>query len=441
MLDPVDLIHHQMRKFASLINEIGMTMGYRFLKKLTMINEAIDLVSKKLMIKLSTEEINFDESLGRVLAEDIVSDFDAPPVSKSAFEGYAIRGVDALSASQYLPIRLKVIGEVKIGESPSMKGAQGQAVKIATGAALPDGFDTIVPVEYVKVLDDEIEVSKSFPIGDNVIQRGEDFKKGQIMLRKGKILDPFDIGMLAQLKRIKVKVLEKLRIAIIPTGNEVIEPSEAGDVYKTINTNSYAISAFCREPWLEPHRLKVVKDDVKALTKVIKSSMENHHALIITGGTSVGELDLVPEAVQRAGKVDLMIRGMAIQPGRATGVVVVNGKPVFMLSGFPVACVIGFMSLVRPLLYKIVNASEPPRPIVKAILKSKVSSSLGVAKYVRVKVRRIGEKLFAEPVRVMGSSAVSSLTEANGFLIVPSESEGFDINSEVEVILYGPIQG
>ncbi|MCP8317419.1 MAG: molybdopterin molybdotransferase MoeA, partial [archaeon] len=251
----------------------------------------------------------------------------------------------------------------------------------------------------------------------------------------------FDIGMLAQLKRIKVKVLEKLHIAIIPTGNEVIEPSEVGDVYKTINTNSYTLSALCKEPWIEPHRLKVVKDDIEALTKIIKSSIENHHALIITGGTSVGELDLVPEAVQKAEKVDLMIRGIGIQPGRPTGVAVVNGKPVFMLSGFPAACVTGFIALVRPLLYKIVNALEPPRPVVKAILKSKVSSSLGVAKYVRVKVRRMGEKLFAEPVRVMGSSTLSSLTDANGFLIVLPESEGFDNNSEVEVILYGPIQG
>ena len=416
-------------------------MGYRFLKKLTKVDDAIALVSKKLMIKLGTEEISFDESLGRVLAEEIISNLDVPPVNKSAFEGYAIRGVDVLSASQYFPIRLKVIGEVKIGESPKMKGAQGKAVKIATGAALPEGFDTVIPVEYVKSLDDEIEVSKSFPIGDNIIQRGEDFKKGQIVLRKGKIIDPFDIGMLTQLKKIKVKVLEKLQIAIIPTGSEVIEPSEVGDVYKSINTNSYTLSAFCGEPWMEPHRLKVVKDDIELLTKIIKSSIENHHVLIITGGTSVGELDLVPEAVQKAGKVDLIIRGMGIQPGRPTGVAVVNGKPIFMLSGFPAACVTGFIALVRPLLYKMVNALEPSRPVVKAMLKSKVSSSLGVAKYVRVKVRRVGEKLLAEPVRVMGSSTLSSLTDANGFLIVPQESEGFDSDSEVEVILYGPIQG
>ncbi|MGQ9469476.1 MAG: molybdopterin molybdotransferase MoeA [Nitrososphaerales archaeon] len=336
---------------------------------------------------------------------------------------------------------MKVIGEVKIGESPAMRGAQGKAVKIATGAALPDGFDTVIPVEYVKALDGEIEVSKSFPIGDNVIQRGEDFKKGQIVLRKGKIIDPFDIGMLAQLKRIKVKVLEKLRLAIIPTGSEVIEPNEVGDVYKTINTNSYTLSALCKEPWIEHHRLKVVQDDIEALTKVIKSSIEDNHALIITGGTSVGELDLVPDAVQKAGKVDLIIRGLGIQPGRPTGVAVIDGKPVFTLSGFPVACVIGFIALVRPLLYKMVNALEPPRPVVKAILKSKVSSSLGVASYVRVKVMRVGEKLFAEPVRVTGSSTLSSLTDANGFLIVPPDSEGFDSYSEVEVILYSPIYG
>ncbi|MEM3624859.1 MAG: molybdopterin molybdotransferase MoeA [Nitrososphaerales archaeon] len=415
-------------------------MGYRFLKKLTNVEDVLNFVSNKLTVKLGVEEVKFDDSLGRVLAEDIIPDFDEPSTDKSAVDGYAIRGVDILSASQYSPVRLKVIGEVKIGGIPMVKGFKGKAVKIATGAALPDGFDTVVPLEYVKVLDNEIEISKSFPIGDNIIKRGEDFKKGQIMLRKGKIIDPFDISILSLLRKIKVKVLEKLKIAIIPTGNEMIEPDETGDLYKTVNTNSYMLYAFCKEPWMEPHRLKIVKDDLESLTKIIESSIKSHHVLIITGGTSVGELDLVPEAVQKVGKIDLMIRGIGIQPGRPTGVAVINGKPIFMLSGFPVACATGFIAVVRPLLYKMVNALEPPRPVVRAVLKSRVSSSSGVAKYVRVKVRKIGERLFAEPVRITGSSALSSLTESNGFLVIPPDLEGFDSNSEVEVILYNPIQ-
>jgi molybdopterin molybdotransferase len=416
-------------------------MGYRFLKKLVKVDEAIALVLKKLKIELTTEEIDFDKSLGRVLAEDIISSFNLPPVNESAFEGYAVRGVDVLSASQYYPVRLKVIGDVKIGVGPTIEGTQGQAIKVVTGAALPNGFDTVVPVEYVRFSDDEIEVSKSFPIGDNVIHKGEDVKKGQKVIRKGKIIDPFDIAMLAHLKQTRIKVLEKLRIAIIPTGSELIEPYEIGDVYKTVNTNAYALSALCKAPWIEAHRLGVVQDDLEALTYAIRSSMEDHHALVLTGGTSVGESDLVPESVRRAGRVDLMIRGIGIQPGRPTGVAVLSGKPVFMLSGFPVACMVGFIALVRPLLYKMVDAMEPPRPIVRSILKSRVSSSLGVASYVRVKVRRKDGELIAEPVRVLGSSTISSLTDANGFLIVPLGSEGFDGGSEVEVLLYGPIQG
>ncbi|NWG09842.1 MAG: molybdopterin molybdotransferase MoeA [Nitrososphaerales archaeon] len=416
-------------------------MGYKFLKKLAKVDEVIALVSKKLKTELTTEEIDFDKSLGSVLAEDIISSFNLPPVNKSAFEGYAVRGTDVLSASQYYPVRLRVIGEIKIGVGPTIESTQGKAIKVVTGSALPNGFDTVVPVEYVRASDDEIEVSKSFPIGDNVIQRGEDVKKGQKVIRKGKIIDPFDMAMLAHLKQTRVKVLEKLRIAIIPTGSELIEPYEVGDVYKTVNTNAYALSALCKEHWIEARRLSVVQDDLEALTHAVRSSIEDHHALIMTGGTSVGESDLVPESVRRAGKVDLVIRGIGIQPGRPTGVAVLNGKPVFMLSGFPVACIVGFMALVRPLLYMMVGAMEPPRPIVKAVLKSRVSSSLGVVSYVRVKVRRKDEGLVAEPIRVLGSSAVSSLTEANGFLMVPIGSEGFDGGSEVEVLLYSPIQG
>ncbi len=184
-----------------------------------------------------------------------------------------------------------------------------------------------------------------------------------------------------------------------------------------------------------------MKDDLEALTQAIRSAIRNNHVLITTGGTSVGELDLVPEAIQRAGSVKSMVRGIGIRPGRPTGVAVVDSKLVFMLSGFPTACIVGFIALVRPMLYKVIDASEPPKSIVRAILKSKVASSLGVASYVRVKVRRVGEDLFAEPVRVMGSSSISSLTEANGFLIIPPESEGFDSGSEVQVHLYDSIQG
>jgi len=415
-------------------------MGYRFLKKLTKVDEAIAQVSKHMMIKLGTEVLNFDESLGRVLTEDVISKVDIPPFNKSAFDGYAVKGIDLQSASHYSPLRLKVVDEIKIGERP-VQSTQG-SVKVATGAALPDGFDTVIPAEFVKNLDDnEIEILKSFPIGDNVIQRGEDVKKGKVVLKRGRIINPFDIGMLAQLKKMKVRVLKKLRIVILPTGSEVIGPSEEGDLYKTVDSNAYTLSALCKEPWMEANHIKAVPDDLEALTQAIKSSLKNNHILITTGGTSVGELDLVPEAVQRAGSVILMVRGIGIRPGRPTGVAVLDDKIVFMLSGFPTACIVGFLALVRPLLYRVINSPEPPKPIVRAILKSKVVSSLGLTSYVRVKVRREGEELFAEPIRIIGSSSISSLIDANGFLIIPSESEGIDKGSKVQIYLYDSIQG
>jgi len=414
-------------------------MGYKFLKKSIKVNNAIDLILKHLTIKLGIEKIQFDESLGRVLAEDIISKVDIPPVNKSAFDGYAVKGIDLISASRYSPLRLKVIDEVKIGEMPP-KWTKG-ALKIATGAALPDGLDTVIPAEYVNILgDNEIEILKSFPIGDNVIQIGEDVKKGKCVLKAGRIINPFDLGMLAQLKKMNVKVLEKLRIVILPTGSELVEPNEEGDLYKTVDTNMYTLSALCKKPWIEVDHIKPVQDDLKALTQAIRSSMVNNHVLIITGGTSVGELDLVPEAVQRVGSVKLLIRGIGIQPGRPTGVAIVDSKLFFMLSGFPTACIIGYIALVRPLLYKIINTPEPPKPIVTAKLQSKVTSSLGVEGYVRVIVKKVGEKLIAEPVRVIGSSSISSLIEANGFLIVPYGSEGFDSGSEVQINLYDSIQ-
>jgi molybdopterin molybdotransferase len=408
-------------------------MGQTF-KKLTKIEQVISQAIRHLKIGLNSENVYFADSQGRFLADDLISDKNIPSFRKSAVDGYAITKNDGLTASKYSPKKLHVSSTVKIGSSTTITGSEGICLKVPTVAYIPGGFDTVVPRECVNFLDNnKIEIFQSFAIGKNIIEIGQDVKKGQFLLKKGHLLNPFDIAMLAQIQKITVKVVEKLKIAILPTGNELVTPDLARGEYKTIDTNTYMLRALCKAPWNEIYCEKPIQDIVGPLIKSLKKLLYANHIVITIGGTSVGEFDLVSLAPRKLKGLKMMIRGVNIQPGRPTGIAVVDGKPIFMLSGFPVACAVGFMALVKPLLYKIIGTKEYQTLIVRAKLQSRISSSLGLKGYVRVKVYKKGRGFLCETIAITGSSLLSSLMYANGFVIVPPESEGYEKDTEVDV--------
>jgi molybdopterin molybdotransferase len=415
-------------------------MGQTF-KKLTKIEQVISQAIRHLKIGLNSENVYFIDSQGRFLADDLISDKNIPSFRKSAVDGYAITKNDGLTASKYSPKKLHVTNTVKIGSSTTITGSEGICLKVPTGGYVPGGFDTVVPHEYVNFIDgNKIEIIQSFAIGKNIIEIGQDVKKGQFLLKKGRLLNPFDIAMLAQIQKLTVKVKEKLRIAILPTGNELVTPDLARGDFKTIDSNTHMLRALCKAPWNEIFCEKPIQDKVEPLIKSLKKLLNTNHIAITIGGSSVGEFDIVSLAPRELKGLKMMVRGINIQPGRPTGIAVVDGKPIFMLSGFPVACAVGFIALVKPLLYKIIGTEEYQTLIVRAKLKSRISSSLGLNGYVRVKVSKKGRGLLCEPIAVSGSSLLSSLMYANGFVIVPQESEGYEKDTEVDVHMLGSIE-
>jgi len=384
--------------------------------------------------RLESEVVPFDRAMGRVLAEDVISKVDVPPFDRSAVDGYSVRAADTFGASELKPVKLRVIGSVEIGVASKLRVGKGDAVKIMTGAPLPQGTDAVVMVEHTRAKDKNIAVFAPVTPGKNVSAMGEDVKAGDVVLRRGQLLRPQDVGMLASVGKIRVQVSRRPEVAILATGGELRRPGKRLGRAEITDINSYSLAAAVESCGGLSHRLGIVPDRSELLRRALRKA-SGHDMVIASGGSSVGEHDIMPDVI--AGLGELLFHGIAIRPGGPTAFGIVKGKPVFALAGFPVASLVAFDMLVRPALRKMQSLpADRGYPRVRARLARKVSSTLGRADIVRVKVRAKGGELVADPIRVTGSSVLSSMTKADGFVIVPEDVEGLDEGSVVEVELY-----
>ena len=380
------------------------------------------------------ELVNFDQALGLVLAEDVVSNVDVPPFDRSAVDGYAVRAADTFRASEGKPIRLRIVGSIAIGSPTKLRVRKSEAAKIMTGAPMPAGADAVAMLENTRVAGRKLDVCMSLTPKKNVSTRGEDVRAGDLVLKRGQRLRPQDVGMLASVGKVRVRVARKPGVAILATGNELRRPGKPLGRAEIADINSYSLVAAVESCGGRPQRLGVVKDD-KTLLKRALLKASKHDMTLLSGGSSVGERDLVPDAIAECG--ELLFHGVAIRPGGPTAFGVVRGRPVFALAGFPVASLVAFDMLARPALRAMQGLpASRGYPRVQAKLMRKISSTLGRADVVRVRVRYVAGRLLAEPIRVTGSSILSSMTRADGFVIVPENSEGFKEGSTVEVELF-----
>jgi len=395
--------------------------------------ERVDAALNRLLKKLRTlgvEEANIYAIFGRVLAEDIVAEIDIPPFDRAAMDGYAVRAEDTFGASVTSPIMLKVEGSVDIGEIPAVEVKPGSAVKITTGAMMPSGANAVVMLEHTRITSEFVEVLKAVPPMKNVSRKGEDVRAGEVVLKKGEILQPQDAGVLASLGIESVKVYRKPKVAVITTGNELIELGEEMKGAKIYNSNSPMLCNALLEFGFDFAVLGIAKDDREDIRRKLERSLECD-AVIFTGGTSVGQKDLVPEVVEEFGEI--VFHGVAMKPGMPSAAAVIDKKPVFMLPGSPAAALLGFYTFVLPSLYRLMNV----RIIAKkwsrqrGVLQGKIPSEVGVRSNVRV--LWTDGKVY--PVKITGSGVLSSFIRANALLIVPEEREGYDEGEEVEVIL------
>lgn len=415
-----------------------MGVRMRGFARYTRLEDALKLVLSSVR-RLEHEVIPFERAMGRVLAEDIVSRADVPPFDRSAVDGYAVRASDTFGASERSPVELKVVGSVGIGRTPEVRVQGGEAVKLMTGARMPEGADAVVMVENTELDGDRLKVFTSLTPGRNVSARGEDVKAGELVLRRGLQLRPQDIGMLASTGNVSVKVSRRPRVAILATGSELVSPGEPLGGAQIVESNSYSISAAVEGCGGEAVRLGRVPDERGAAEGKLREA-PGFDAVITTGGISVGEHDILPDIVAELG--ELLFHGVAIRPGSPTAFGVVGGSPVSMLPGFPVASLVAFDLLVRPAL-RFMQGLPADRgfPRVKAELARKVSSSLGRVDVARVSLVEEDGELLAEPIRVVGAGILSSMTRADGFILVPENVEVLEEGEVVEVELYSASGG
>jgi len=386
------------------------------------------------------ETVAVSMALGQVLAADVISPVDIPPFDRAAMDGFAVIAEDTYGSTATAPVFLKVVGNVRLGEDVNIRLSKGEATSIVTGGQMPQGANAVVMVEYSKLREDgTVELSDEVHPAENVARVGEDVRKGTLVLKKGTRILPQDLGMLTYLGMTEVIVARKLRVAVLSTGSELQEVS-AFKQGKIPDVNRPALIAAIRELDCEPVDLGVAADEFSQIRSKLQEGVKTADIVLVTAGTSVGPGDIVPKVVDSLGKPGMVVHGVAMRPSMPTGLAVVDGKPVVSLPGYPVSAYIAFLEFVPPLVAYMLGSDFLPRPLVKARLTRRITGILGSRTYVRVLVTAGRGGLAVNPVRTSGAGILSSLVQANGFIIVPEHVEGFEEGQVVDVELFRPVE-
>lgn len=384
------------------------------------------------------EEIPVGESLGRVVARDVTSPMDIPPFDRSAMDGYAVRSGDVSSASHNNPIRLRIVGYSTTGGGFEGVVRPGEAVKIDTGAPMPRGADAVVMVEYVEEGDGYIDVYKSVSRYENVSLRGEDLRRGDRVVPRGRVIAPQDLPTLYSLGIGTVEVYRKPVVGIVAFGSELVEGDPGPGMIR--ESNRPFLRAFLSEQPVEILDMGIKPDEPDTVRETLLEMAERCDMIVSTGGTSLGGDDIVTRVVDEIGKVH--VHGVALQPSKPVLIASINGKPYLGLPGYPVAVAISSEVFLRPAVQRLagVRGIYIPR-VVRGVLRRRVPSKPGLRHYVRVRVWREGDSYVVEPIYASGAGVTSSLALGDGYLVIPEEVEGFEKGSEVEVILYRSVVG
>lgn len=402
-------------------------------QKLTSVDEALHKFLNSVEIKKpKTVPLPLDRGLNRILAETITASDDLPRVDRSAVDGYAVRAEDTFGASQFKP---KIL---TLTEHPTIKAKL--AKQLWTGNPLPKGANAVVMLENTKHIEGKIEVWTPLTPSENVSKKGEDIREGDVAAEAGIRLRPHQLGLIAALGRNEVQVFEEPKIAILSTGNEIMEIGSEKQESQIFDANKHTISALCRELGARPVDLGIAKDDFRDIIEKLRRGLEAD-AIISTGGTSVGGPDLMPEAINQVGKPGVIVHGIAMRPAMPTALAIVNGKPVMIFSGNPVAAMIAFEVFARPVICRMLGLNrEEPRPTLKARMTRRITTALGRRTFVRVHVLQEKGELLAEPMSAKGSSLISTMTKSNGYTIAPENREGLEEGEIVTVHLFDTIE-
>ena len=370
------------------------------------------------------EEINIEDAAGRIICHDVIASFNIPGFDRAAVDGYVVKAEDTYNASLRQPKRLKIVGKIFAGEVSKKELKKGEAMEIATGAAIPKGGDAVVMVEYTKKKENEVEILKPVYPGENVSKKDEDIKKGEVTIKKGSILNPAKVGVLAALGMRKAKVYARPLVIIAPTGDEIVEPGKPLKEGKIYDINSYTLASLLK-PFANVVLRGIVKDDEKEIEKALN---EKADYIIFSGGSSVGERDIFARVIERKGKV--FFHGIALKPGKPTIFGKVGNALVFGMPGYPTSCLTNAYTLLLPSIKKMGRISHQEKKI-KAKLAEKIISTIGRHQIYTVMVKNgKAYPAFKE------SGAITSMSHANGYIQIPANVEYIEEGSIVEVTLF-----
>jgi len=395
---------------------------------------------------LEPEEKPILDCLGQVLATDIYSPIDIPPLDNSAMDGYAVQAEDTCSASSSSPIVLTVVGEVAAGSIPDREVKAGTAIRIMTGAPLPKGADAVVQFEDTDEATQKARTDSSSRIGIlrqaeqgmNVRHKGEDIAKGTLVLEDGRLLRPAEIGVLASLGHSWVKVIRRPVISVLATGDELVDidqPLPPGRIY---NSNTYTIAAQVLRYGGTPKILGIGRDSVQSLNERIDEGL-NSDMLITSGGVSLGDYDMVKNVLAKRGEITLWT--VRMKPGKPSAFGVLSSKedgrekrvPHLGLPGNPVSSMVAFEQFARPAILKMMGKSNFAKPTIQALIEDDVENTDERRVYTRVIVTRRGGQYHARPTGPQGSGILTSMTKANGLAVIPEDSKGVKAGDAVQV--------
>ncbi|MCL2127596.1 MAG: molybdopterin molybdotransferase MoeA [Treponema sp.] len=387
-------------------------------------------------LKVPVERLEISRALGRVLAEDIEAPEDIPNFRRSTVDGYAVHSSDTSGAGESAPVFLKLAGKVEMGRSADFSLNRGECAYVPTGAMVPGGADAVVMVEYCETFDGEIALYESAAAGSHVAAAGEDARKGSVLLKKGVKIRSQETGALAAAGITEAPVFAPLRLAIISSGDELVAPSARPRPGEIRDVNSLALAALARESGYRVTGALAVKDDEGELEAAVREAMGKNDVVVLSGGSSQGAKDMTEKVLSRAADPGVFTHGLAIKPGKPTILAYdkVTGAILAGLPGHPVSALMVFRVLLSWLAGQLTFSREAPP--VPAKITCNLASSPGRTVYQPVSLRFSDGNYLAEPV--FGKSGmISTLTNADGYIVIDLNKEGLRAGEEVLVFLWG----
>ena len=402
--------------------------GMRPLRALVSLDDALRMLDALAVPIERTERVPLLESLHRVAARDVVSAIDVPLADRAAMDGYAVRASDTYRAGKFKPAEVRQIETLYADSVPKKTVAKGTATEVATGSTLPKGADAVVMVEDTEREGNAVRVYSPVHPGENVSRRGEDIRKGEAVVRAGEFLTPAKVGAIAAVGAKDVEVFAKPRVAILTTGDEVIPPGgtiRPGQVY---DINAHTMASVVREAGGEPVLLGRVPDKLEALKAAIRRATRLD-LVVFSGGSSVGEKDMILDVLQAMGEV--RFHGVAVKPGKPTVLGVVGGKAVLGMPGYPTSCLSNCYMMLAPMLRTIARLPPAPEKVVELPLSKRIVSSMGRVEFHTVRV----EDGMAVPA-YKESGAITSMAHADGYIEIPANVDLVEKGERVRVILF-----